>query len=655
MRRTNGAWSVTSIPSPAPAMSNIASLLLLPTCTNPHECTRPTAEPTPSPTPIDCNGPFHPSCFTTTPSPTPEPTTRPPPTTRPSDRTPTFGSTTIANITATVNAIGVDEILPTASGGNGTLRYSLSGTLPDGVSFNSRTRRLLGVPSVTQGAVSYTYTATDADGDTASLRFTITVDPEPIRPPPSPKGLSASVVRDSCDREHCDVAFTWPFKSGYSQYKIYYSHHRSGANAPRHFDGQWIGTVSGSATSFTKTNLDCDYNYQFRSRAQGDGVTYTTTWSSYGNPANVVARCTDSPQPPPVSPQPPGGNAPVDSNTITNGGADLFEVTITSTPPTANPENHWPMFEARELGIEITGRNGGDLPAGYTTFRLKVDPDDTGLQSRGTTVCDFSGMLLTTAVDINPPKALVPVVRCGRGKPSSDADNEGITIEAVTPSGRVLTIFTLPVNEAVHRPAGQLTYWVDPPNMFPADVAGPAGVLPAIPPAFANTTVYAQGAQAWNRALNGYPAPVLSQATSSSGAGIVIQGYRAGDSINHCGSSVACTSWAGTPPDLGNGQPFWLRATPQSPRAWTNNYTTHADNDGDFAYLPWTVAHEFGHTIGLGHSKQSNVLMSGYGVYDDYKWEFPAVGAMICASPDTPKCGLTAEDVNGARAIYPQP
>ena len=57
----------------------------------------------------------------------------------------------------------------------------------------------------------------------------------------------------------------------------------------------------------------------------------------------------------------------------------------------------------------------------------------------------------------------------------------------------------------------------------------------------------------------------------------------------------------------------------------------------------------------LGHSKQRNVLMSGYGVYDDYKWEFPAVGAMICASPDTPKCGLTAEDVNGARAIYPQP
>ena len=52
-------------------------------CPNPHECTRPTATPIATPEPTrDCNGPFHPSCFTATPSPTPDPTT-PPPTTRP--------------------------------------------------------------------------------------------------------------------------------------------------------------------------------------------------------------------------------------------------------------------------------------------------------------------------------------------------------------------------------------------------------------------------------------------------------------------------------------------------------------------------------------------------------------------------------------------
>ena len=502
-------------------------------------------------------------------------------------------------------------------------------------------------------AVSYTYTATDGDGDTASLRFTIRVDPEPIRPPPSPKGLSASVVRDSCDREHCDVAFSWPSKSGYSRYKIYYSHHRSGANAPRHFDGQWIGTVSGSATSFTKTNLDCDYNYQFRSRAQGDGVTYTTTWSSYGNPANVVARCTDSPQPPPVSPQPPGGNAPVDSNTITNGGADLFEVTITSTPPTANPENHWPMFEARQLVIEITGRNGGALPAGFTTFRLQVDPDDTGLQSRGTTVCDFSGAFPTTAVDINPPKDVVTVVRCGRGTPSSDPDNDGITIETDTPSGRVLTIFTLPVNEAIHRPAGSVTYWVDPPNMFPADVAvvDPAGnsIRPAIPPALGDTTVYAQGAQAWNRALTGYPGPQLVPATTKSGAGIVIQGYRVGDSLNYCGASVACTNRAGTPPDMGNGQPFWLRATPQGTRTWTNDYSLHYRENGFHAYLPWTVAHEFGHAIGLGHSTLDGTIMSGVGSQEAR--EIPDLSGTCHIAP-ADECGLSVYDIAGANAIY---
>ena len=144
--------------------------------------------------------------------------------------------------------------------------------------------------------------------------------------------------------------------------------------------------------------------------------------------------------------------------------------------------------------------------------------------------------------------------------------------------------------------------------MFPADVAvvDPAGnsIRPAIPPALGDTTVYAQGAQAWNRALTGYPGPQLVPATTKSGAGIVIQGYRVGDSLNYCGASVACTNRAGTPPDMGNGQPFWLRATPQGTRTWTNDYSLHYRENGFHAYLPWTVAHEFGHTVGLGHSKQ---------------------------------------------------
>ena len=64
--------------------------------------------------------------------------------------------------------------LPEASGGDGTLTYSLSPEVP-GLSFNATTRQLTGTPS-TAASYNMTYTATDADGDTDSLSFSITVD-----------------------------------------------------------------------------------------------------------------------------------------------------------------------------------------------------------------------------------------------------------------------------------------------------------------------------------------------------------------------------------------------------------------------------------------------------------------------------------------------
>ena len=64
--------------------------------------------------------------------------------------------------------------LPTASGGDGALTYSLSPEVP-GLSFNVTTRRLSGTPS-SAGTYNMTYRARDVDGDTDSLTFTITVE-----------------------------------------------------------------------------------------------------------------------------------------------------------------------------------------------------------------------------------------------------------------------------------------------------------------------------------------------------------------------------------------------------------------------------------------------------------------------------------------------
>ena len=67
-------------------------------------------------------------------------------------------------------------MLPAASGGTGTLTYSLVG-LPAGLSFDAATRLLSGTPSAaTDGAVSVTYIVVDEGGKAAVLIFSITVN-----------------------------------------------------------------------------------------------------------------------------------------------------------------------------------------------------------------------------------------------------------------------------------------------------------------------------------------------------------------------------------------------------------------------------------------------------------------------------------------------
>ena len=70
--------------------------------------------------------------------------------------------------------------LPAATGGNGTLSYSLTPSLPSGLSFDATTRVLSGRPTAAAASATYTYTVSDADGittaaDKDTLTFTIAV------------------------------------------------------------------------------------------------------------------------------------------------------------------------------------------------------------------------------------------------------------------------------------------------------------------------------------------------------------------------------------------------------------------------------------------------------------------------------------------------
>ena len=95
------------------------------------------------------------------------------------------------------------------------------------------------------------------------------------------------------------MKLTWPNPAddGYRRYRIYQGHHVTSGPQAAHFGGTLLTTRGSSVTSYTKRDLDCGYTYQFRSRGEGDGATYTRTWSTYGNKAEVTATCGEEEEP----------------------------------------------------------------------------------------------------------------------------------------------------------------------------------------------------------------------------------------------------------------------------------------------------------------------------------------------------------------------
>ena len=91
------------------------------------------------------------------------------------NRVPTFGSETIPDQTWLQGLVIEPLVLPGASGGDGTLTYTLTPALPPGVTFDAATRVLSGLPETPLAPTRYTYKATDRDGDAVSRVFTLMV------------------------------------------------------------------------------------------------------------------------------------------------------------------------------------------------------------------------------------------------------------------------------------------------------------------------------------------------------------------------------------------------------------------------------------------------------------------------------------------------
>ena len=82
----------------------------------------------------------------------------------------------IASESLTQNHATVAFTPVTGSGGTGTLSYSVSPSLPTGLSINSSTGAINGTPTTTSTAASYTVTVTDSNSATATASFSLTVN-----------------------------------------------------------------------------------------------------------------------------------------------------------------------------------------------------------------------------------------------------------------------------------------------------------------------------------------------------------------------------------------------------------------------------------------------------------------------------------------------
>ncbi len=102
------------------------------------------------------------------------------------DAMPSFGNSNINDQVLMMNQ-RVDAIeLPSATGGDLPLEYSLQPSLPAGLQLDGTTHVISGTPTVEFDRTRFTWIATDTDGDTVTLTFSIMVLPElPLQFPSS--------------------------------------------------------------------------------------------------------------------------------------------------------------------------------------------------------------------------------------------------------------------------------------------------------------------------------------------------------------------------------------------------------------------------------------------------------------------------------------
>ena len=254
----------------------------------------------------------------------------------------------------------------------------------------------------------------------------------------------------------------------------------------------------------------------------------------------------------------------------------------------------------------------------------------------------------------------IQMVRCGVGTGNSVGISVQVRQEEDSTNYPVFTA-NLTIPQAWHRNDHQVKYYISGTSQDGITGIGPQPLLGLFPsdkpsnipdsyvpnPELLKPRNYSDATGAWNDVNAGV---TISHTISHREADVLIVGYwdpnpGKGDDPK-CGGSIACTQGKGIYPHLGDGQPLLIEDPPhwgskKTSEIWTTDFYKASQLSSAFEYLPSVLVHEFGHTIGLGHSLSGDIMSGAVR-------ELPP-----CPNtPGTSNCGLSDTDKNGAKGIY---
>ena len=191
------------------------------------------------------------------------------------------------------------------------------------------------------------------------------------------------------------------------------------------------------------------------------------------------------------------------------------------------------------------------------------------------------------------------LVRCGLGKHGKTDVHLWARQKNIPNSAQEIAVRRIDLPQAYHQPSWNtqnrtLTYFLGSSlSLFKIDLAGRGPANPVV----YDPANYDLAARLWS------PADVhLTRTQTAAGADITIESIPIGLSI--CGSTApACVIPSRDGVHQRTGE-MWIidpLGWGDNAKEWTGSKQKALDSKLDFYYLPGVVAHEFGHSIGLGH------------------------------------------------------